>query len=158
MGYSLVNLWDLSDRTLFDGIELPDGVDQEILVNTIFDEGAELEPVIMNPELYQAKIQNFFKRNLSEFKRLYEAMVEDYEPLENYRRIESGTAENKIAAFDADDYQNSNYNETGSTIYGNVGVTTSQEMLEAEISLRAKYNIYQIITNKFINELLIACY
>lgn len=34
-------------------------------------------------------------------------------------------------------------------IYGNIGVTTSQQMIEAEMELRNKYNIYQMISDSF---------
>lgn len=33
--------------------------------------------------------------------------------------------------------------------YGNIGVTTSQQMLESEIDLRSKYNLYAIIVDAF---------
>lgn len=158
MSYSLVNLWELSNYTLFDNIVLPDDMDKTVLVNTIFDEAAELEPITPNPVLFQAKIENFFSRNLNAFTRLFDSLVADYDPLENYRRNETETAESKLAAFDSNDYQNSNYNTVGSTIYGNIGTMTSQQMLESEIKLRAKYNAYMIITDLFINDLMIQLY
>lgn len=34
-------------------------------------------------------------------------------------------------------------------IYGNIGVTTSQQMVEAEMDIRMKYNIYQMISDSF---------
>lgn len=34
-------------------------------------------------------------------------------------------------------------------MYGNIGVTTSQQMLEAELKLRAEYNIYDIMIMDF---------
>ena len=39
--------------------------------------------------------------------------------------------------------------------YGNIGVTTSQEMLEAEIKLRAKYTAYGVILESFRREILV---
>lgn len=40
-------------------------------------------------------------------------------------------------------------------MHGNIGVTTSQQMLEAEYLVRLKYNIYDIITKMFMREFLI---
>ena len=40
-----------------------------------------------------------------------------------------------------------------SRIHGNIGVTTSQQMIESEMQLRAKYNIYKIIYEDIIKEL-----
>ena len=49
--------------------------------------------------------------------------------------------------------------ETENTrIHGNIGVTTSQQMIESEISLRAKYDIYKIISREFEREFLVQIY
>lgn len=42
--------------------------------------------------------------------------------------------------------------------YGNIGVTTSQQMLESEISLRSKYDMYGIITTEFKKKFCIMIY
>lgn len=42
--------------------------------------------------------------------------------------------------------------------YGNIGVTTSQQMLESEIELRTRYNIYEIITREFIERYCLMVY
>ena len=42
-------------------------------------------------------------------------------------------------------------------IHGNVGVTTSQQMLEAELSL-AEWNLYEHITDLFLSEFVIPIY
>lgn len=46
---------------------------------------------------------------------------------------------------------------TGRT-HGNIGVTTSQQMLESEIELRNKYNIMDIIINDFLREFCLRVY
>ena len=49
--------------------------------------------------------------------------------------------------------------ETENTrIHGNIGVTTSQQMIESEMSLRAKYDIYKIISREFEREFLVQIY
>ena len=43
-------------------------------------------------------------------------------------------------------------------VHGNIGVTTSQQMIESEMSLRAKYDIYKIISREFEREFLVQVY
>ena len=42
--------------------------------------------------------------------------------------------------------------------YGNIGVTTSQQMLESEMQLRGKYDIYSIIVSEFRDKFCILIY
>lgn len=44
---------------------------------------------------------------------------------------------------------------TDNRIYGNIGVTTTQQMLESEIDLRDRYNIYEWIARKWYNEFML---
>ena len=43
-------------------------------------------------------------------------------------------------------------------LYGNIGVTTSQQMLNAELDLRAKVNIYDVIAEMFYREFCVYVY
>lgn len=43
-------------------------------------------------------------------------------------------------------------------VHGNIGVTTTQAMIEQEISLRKNYNIYNLISDSFCDEFLIQVY
>lgn len=94
---------------------------------------------------------------------------------------DKGTSENKVSAFDSSDYQPSGKNETDNTtdstntgnmkhsgeesedsahkgrIHGNVGVTTSQQMLVSELEL-AEWNLYEHITDIFLSEFVIPIY
>ena len=85
--------------------------------------------------------------------------------------------ENKVSAFDSDLYQPDSYNSNTSNgndesntktnsinnskhvgrVHGNIGVTTTQQMLESELSLAA-WNVYEHITDLFIEEFCIAIY
>lgn len=87
------------------------------------------------------------------------------------------TTENKVSAYDSSDYspnalnstnghnsQTSDGTSTGSTTtertgrtHGNIGVTTSQQMLESELNL-AKWNLLNHISDVFKKELCIAVY
>lgn len=45
-----------------------------------------------------------------------------------------------------------------SHVHGNIGVTTSQQMLESEMVLRMKYRFVDIVTKDLINEMTLKCY
>lgn len=65
---------------------------------------------------------------------------------------------NDTRTIDSTDDRDVNVEDTYKTanhLYGNIGVTTSQQMLESEISLRSQNNIYELISLDFRNTLLI---
>ena len=91
----------------------------------------------------------------------------------------SGTNTNDVSAYDSTGYSphdksttntSSNTSATGAgsstasnssrhdgRVHGNIGVTTSQQMLQSELDI-ARFNVYDEITNLFIDELLLALY
>lgn len=104
--FTFVNLWNLSEKTLFDNIELPIGIytatlpdgelkeltitpDKETLVNTILDEVAEYQPYTIDVDVMKMKINNFFKKNKEGFSRLIALNLVTYSPIENTDRYES---------------------------------------------------------------------
>lgn len=86
-----------------------------------------------------------------------------------------GDTTNKVSAYDSNDFVNKDTSRTDSktdsdgksvldgkthhegSIYGNIGVTTSQQMLEAEYEV-ARFNIYEQIADLFIKEFCICVY
>ena len=82
---------------------------------------------------------------------------------------------NKVSPYDSESFKNdtSITNETSSTnkrhsnsdedvkevnrIHGNIGVTTSQQMLQSELDIVHKLNIYELIANDFYTEFMIKC-
>lgn len=174
--FTLVNLWELSQKTLFDGIVIPDGWDREVLVNTIFDVCGEYEPIILNPDLMKAKINTFFKRNYDLMERLFVYRTLDYNPLDTYRQERTkdednkrentfkgndGT-ENKLSAYDSDSYQPNSQSRTDRTstntdtdlehlkeiIKGNLG-NVQARLLKQDSDYWLEYNMYDIIADKF---------
>ena len=99
--------------------------------------------------------------------------------------IVNGSSENRKSAYDSDDYQPESRNtyetigtDTSDTstnmintinkdesnnlkhngwVHGNIGVTTTQQMLESELSLSA-WNVYEHITDLFVEEFCVAIY
>ena len=145
--FTFVNLWNLSRKTLFDDITLPQGKythtnpdgsfiektitpDKEILVNSILDEVAELQPLTIDVDIMKMKINNFFLKNNEGFNRLIAINLLTYSPIENTDRYESrlntlnktgnikhqyeinetDTNTTKKASFDSEDFKNSELN------------------------------------------------
>ena len=81
--------------------------------------------------------------------------------------------ENRVSAYNSSTYQPSNESSsadstkenvtsddihnyhTDNHIYGNIGVTSTQQMLESEIDLRDRYNIYEWTARKWYNEFML---
>lgn len=81
----------------------------------------------------------------------------------------------KVSPFDIDSFQNdtndilnsdTDKKEVGkrkdsiiesNRIHGNIGVTTTQQMLQSELDIVYKLNIYELIANDFYNEFMIKC-
>ena len=89
------------------------------------------------------------------------------------------TTENKISADNSSEYQPDNQSKTtgkakdlsetsnakttrdydrDAHLYGNIGVTTNQQMIESEIKMRTENNLYGIACQMFANELLIGIF
>lgn len=196
---NVIKWYEGQELDIFDGIVLPDGLDRDLVVNTILDLSATYIPLYTDYDLFNMKNKVFFQRNLDNFTLMYQALKKEYNPIHNYDRYEdkdesniydektertvnnsdteNNTSENQVSAFDSSSYQpkekdiyngsvtrkssdnykgnNSNKYTTKNHLYGNIGVTTSQQMLESEIDLRTKYNIYEIIAKMWYNEFML---
>ena len=153
------------DPAIFDDFNLPDGVERETVVFNLLRELAELEVIYASWITMKRAIGDWSKARVSSWERMLQALNSDYDPIENYDRREDWTDnvegdsgyKNKVAGFNSGEQTDSNsgtqQNKTGSThsgrIHGNIGVTMAQQMISAEIDMRAKFDITQIIVNEF---------
>ena len=178
---------------LFNKMNLPPGIDKDVLEGNILLRGGEFEVLYSNPYFMQEAIGIWTKKWYRTMEKWVAALAIDYNPLENYDRMEEwqddtnsevidhseGTGhtgtENKVSAFNSDNYEpdsaasadttNSTDGKTTSTIgnkkqgrtHGNIGVTTSQQMLQSELDI-AKWNLYEHITDLFLQEFVIPIY
>ena len=245
------------NNDLFEYLTVPEGIDKDTLVSNILLRGGEFEVLYSNPDFLKNMIGVWSNKWQRTMERWINALTIDYNPLENYDRMEdwedngsrltssstknntslnrnnlsksltadetartenavaqdhsvstgNGTTTNTRSAFDASTYQphdqsesttggtntsngvtSANGETTGTTnantlescfdaskgsqtanaidksngvhsgrTHGNIGVTTSQQMLEAELKI-SKWNIYEEITNLFLNEFVIYTY
>ena len=95
MGMNRITLWGFNeylDGTLFDFLPdvLPaDTFDANLLEELIFIECGDLYPYYQVPTFLKAQMKNFFLRNQDQFRRVWEALNSEYNPIENYDRIEA---------------------------------------------------------------------
>lgn len=200
------------DDTLFDGMVLPEGLDDEdgivraLIVDDIILRHGDTPLFIPEPTVMKYYITSWSTRMLPVFTRMYAACMAEYDPIENYNRNESTTisksysigntrtlntsrgttgtyttegsvsAEN-VTTFAPDtktvETPNTAVADTGTiadqganvgsdtisgNIHGNIGVTTSQQMLEQELALVPKLDIIRIISDSWAAEFCLAVY
>ena len=229
------------NESLFDLMNLPAGIDKDVVEGNILMEGGEFEVLYANPDFMKQMIGIWTQKHYRTFNKWIKALNIEYSPLENYDRMEewtdtgsetsnrkndgtltdtsngtvhaegnehtSGNAsnisesdtENKVSAFDSSSYQPENMSENNNTTHsenneqvtnsndttttnhtngstsnnedysqnttglhtgrthGNIGVTTSQQMLQSELDI-ARFNIVQQITDLFLQEFCIMIY
>lgn len=182
---SILGLYEY-DNTIFDDIELPDGVDSVTAIDAILYDCAELEIMYPDPDWMKKLIALWSKRELPVWERIYKAVNMEYNPLENYNRNErwtdndrgqasgksNSTSTNKIVGYPSEDFVNreqdtgnasssssSMLNSTHSgNISGNIGVTTSQQMLNQELDVAERTDIYSYIVQSFKNRFCLLVY
>lgn len=148
------------DNTIFDGLALPEGVNKDALIFNLLSETAELEILYPDAPFMKEMLKMWSAKELSVWERMYKTTTLEYNPIENYDRIEeftdvnSGHAISRVAGFNensltpsGDGNTNSTSTRTGRT-HGNVGVTTSQQMIEAERKV-SEFNIIDYIVQSF---------
>lgn len=162
---SIKGLYDY-DHTLFNGMVWPDGVNADDVLPELTAELAELELLYPAAETMKNAITAWSKSRVAAWNRIATALNAEYSPIENYDRYEDwndkanskGGYLNKVAGFNvADQMQDQASSEqstdSGSThtghIHGNIGVTMAQQMISAELDLRAKNDMVHIIISEF---------
>lgn len=195
--FGMYKWMQLNDDDLFSALTVPTGINKQTLINTILTNGGEFETLYADATFMKDMIglwSDKWQRTMDKWEK---ALAIDYNPLENYDRMEewadnklehavasdasnqsgSGNVTNQKSAYDGTGYQNHDKadstssgtnNATTNTVaqgssthggrtHGNIGVTTSQQMLQAELDV-ARFNLYNEIADVFLMELCIYTY
>lgn len=212
------------DNTLFDGFNVPEGLVKQIAIDAILIRTRELEILYPDFTYMKNRITIWSNKYQINWKKLYDTTVLEYNPIENYDRMEDwtdtddetstsardntrnttntvkSTSTNEImnsvnvtdqnTAFNAGladhakqitngdttengsitntetgkDTENENVNggRTGrhtrtGRAHGNIGVTTSQQMIQSERDL-VVFNLYDVIAESFIENFCLMVY
>ena len=201
---SLIGLFNW-DNDLFNEMVFPDDWDsdtKDILIANILLECGDLEVIYSDWDFLKTSIGAWSAKEIVTWNRLYQAMLIEYDPIQNYNRVEktntqnsgaltnsgydsdvssgTDTLTNSITSFDSNTYAPHDKSEQGhgttvthnhgltttdsrgaliqSEISGNIGVTTSQQMLESELELVPKLNVMNYIIDSFRNRFCLLVY
>lgn len=177
---SIMGLY-MYDDTLFDTIILPHNVQKDDVVNNILLECADLELVWPDWDFMHGAINVWSKALVNKWQKLYYTEHLDYNPIENYNRREewedngenapnyTSTSIDYTIPYADTTMQQRDKNETSSGgrgttksthtghVSGNIGVTTTQQMLEQERKI-ADFSLYEVIAQDFKTRFCIAVY
>lgn len=200
------------DNTLFDGFNVPEGLVKQIAIDAILMRTRELEILYPDFTYMKNRITIWSNKYQINWKKLYDTTVLEYNPIENYDRMEdwtdidvenesnfrsndiNNTVGNNITESGSITEQNTAFNDglrdhsknitannttnngTGYTqenghgsskkdlkhtktgrAHGNIGVTTSQQMIQSERDL-VVFNLYDIIAESFIENFCLMVY
>lgn len=80
-----------ADATIFDLLLLPEGVERDVVVNTILVETECFSTIYPRPETFKFMVGLWSKKHLWNWEKLYATTQFVYDPIENYNRKESET-------------------------------------------------------------------
>jgi len=160
------------DNNLFEGLDIL-GIEKDLLINTILLRCGEFEVLYSNLPFFKNAITLWNDKHRRTFEKWINAINLQYNPIHNYDRTEewedsansSADNENLVSAFNSPAYQNNakNINDIKinssrkGKISGNIGVTTTQEMLKSEFDV-ARWNVYEQIADLFVTEFCLMVY
>lgn len=161
---SLLALYQYNDQ-LFDGLRVPDGIDRNMLVDNLLAETAEFEIIYPDPEFMANMIGVWSMKELPVWEELEKTLHYDYNPISNYDRNEestnTGESLGKVAGYNAADLVNSSGASTDvrrkARMWGNIGVTTTQQMIGEQRSV-VKFNMMDYIIESFIRRFCLLVY
>ncbi len=182
---TLNDIYNLKN-TLFDGITFPDvasvakkydwemeNPDVDTAISTIMLLGGLRQPIFPEPGTLAQAIGVWSRTMHRPVLDYYLAVFSEYNPIENYDRKENSHDNEKINTHDKLDvsaYNESDYQPRNKTTgdrdrdywhenrtHGNIGVTTTQKMIESSIEL-ANHNFYRWYAEQFVKTFLINIY
>ena len=160
------------DPSVMDELEVPEGIDKTDIINNIILNCAELEVIYSRIDTMKMAIGVWSRSNQIGWKKLYDSMIIEYNPIwnvdaditETIERNAKGTSTasgiNSVKGFNETEWAEANKdtgnseNNTDEDIVrnerrtGNIGVTASQDLIEKERKI-AQFNIIEHITNSF---------
>lgn len=222
------------DATVLDGVVVPEGMDAELMKNTLYMRCGELTSHWSSPGTFKAATTHWFLTHQWNIQHLYNLLLAEYNPIHNYDRDEtitidvgenggrgynsevtstgetSGdstrtpnltntddtTVKRNVSAFDSAEYQPRDEDVTDATrtesgtdnieshdetsnntatdyqeqtvnnrnenhvnhMEGNIGVTTTQQMMQEEIALMKGFNLYDTVASMFEDDMMVLVY
>lgn len=183
-----IRAWTEYDPHIWDGFSIHVNANRQAAIDYICLNCAELGCIYADPDALKEAIRLWTVTHRAAWDRIWETLTIEYEPLYNYDRHEewsdtgsssatasaSGNSTTKVAGYnqttpalntrdsvDSSTSSGSNSSTAGDHtghLYGNIGVTTSAQMLNEEVDTRLRVNFYMILLNSFKEEFCIQVY
>ena len=157
---SLLGLYSFRGDIL-DDFKLPEGIDRDDFVEMLLFDTAELELLTPDPDIMKRLLGRWSNVRVNAWSKMLDTETVEYNPIHNYDRqedwVDDGTGNSitdlSVAGFNDADMADRERTGTGTTtqsrhtarISGNIGVTTTQQMLESERESRKYSTVYEII-------------
>ena len=157
---SLLGLYSFRGDIL-DDFKLPEGIDRDDFVEMLLFDTAELELLTPDPDIIKQLLGRWSNVRVNAWAKMLDTETVEYNPIHNYDRqedwVDDGTGSSitdlSVAGFNDADMADRERTGTGTTtqsrhtarISGNIGVTTTQQMLESERESRKYSTVYEII-------------
>lgn len=157
---SLLGLYSFRGDIL-DDFKLPDGIDRDDFVEMLLFDTAELELLTPDPDIMKQLLGRWSNVRVNAWSKMLDTETVEYNPIHNYDRqedwVDDGTGSSitdlSVAGFNDADMADRERTGTGTTtqsrhtarISGNIGVTTTQQMLESERESRKYSTVFEII-------------
>lgn len=161
---SILGIWNYNP-VVFTEMVIPAGIDKQNLVDNLLIQCAEYEILYPDPVFMQKAIGIWSKKMLPVWEHLKETTEYEYNAIDNYNRHEDYTDINTATASQnsfenagfVDAVKNNGRLEHRAHLYGNIGVTTTQEMIKQEREI-AQFNIVDQIIEDFKNRFCLLIY
>ena len=157
---SLLGLYSFRGDIL-DNFKLPEGIDRDDFIEMLLFDTAELELLTPDPDIIKQLLGRWSNVRVNAWSKMLVTETVEYNPIHNYDRqedwVDDGTGSSvtdlSVAGFNDADMADRERTGTGTTtqsrhtarISGNIGVTTTQQMLESERESRKYSTVYEII-------------
>lgn len=157
---SLLGLYSFRGDIL-DDFKLPEGIDRDDFIEMLLFDTAELELLTPDPDIMKQLIGRWSNVRVNAWSKMVDTETVEYNPIHNYDRqedwVDDGTGSSitdlSVAGFNDADMADRERTGTGTTtqsrhtarISGNIGVTTTQQMLESERESRKYSTVFEII-------------
>ena len=174
-----MSLWAMYqwDKTLFDGLQVPSGINKSTIVNNLIMESAELEVLYTNPAFLKQAIAYWSDSRQRAWHMMQKVLYEEYDPFINIKRDEVRTiVQDRDLKTENDGSNTLNTNAWVSTtavqreqqvidttvsntgnvtttehfhVEGDSAITDAQDVAVKEFKLRADYDLIRYIINDF---------
>ena len=178
-----MSLWGLYqvDPTILDGLIVPTGMDGDNVKDNLLLETESMEILYPNTIFLKMAITVWAAERKDVWDKLYATTVLQYNPIENYDRNELSTSKNwggssgsTTTTGSSTAYNSYTFKDTGksissgsntsssdgtynSRVHGNIGVTTTQQMIEQE-RRSVEFCMTEYIINDFVDRFCVGVY